>query len=54
MTVDDFEMNVRARGTRAGHDDAHEQRWKELADLKDGRREKWMTDRAKHALGTPK
>ncbi|CAM9953120.1 unnamed protein product, partial [Ectocarpus sp. 12 AP-2014] len=54
MTVDGFEMNVRARGTRAGVDDAHEERWKELADLTDGRREKWMTDRAKHALGTPK
>lgn len=50
MTVNDFEM---ARGRRVGQDDASE-RWKDLADLRDGRREKWMTDRAKHALGTPK
>lgn len=50
MTVDDFEM---ARGRRAAQEDNPE-RWKDLANLRDGRREKWMTDRAKHALGTPK
>ena len=50
MTVDDFEM---ARGRRFGQEDTPE-RWKDLADLRDGRREQWMTDRAKHALGTPK
>lgn len=54
MTVNDFEMNVRARGMRAGDDDTNEEQWKELAGLSDGRREKWMTDRAKNALGTPK
>lgn len=31
-----------------------EERWMALADLRDGKRETWMTDRAKHALGTAK
>lgn len=52
MTVNDYEMKVRARATRVDNDDAYGERWKELPDLSDGRRENWMTDRAKNALGT--
>lgn len=36
----------------ADHDD--QERWMALADLRDGQRESWMTDRAKQALGTAK
>lgn len=54
MTVDGLDMRVQPRVTQVGNQDAHEERWKELADLKEGRRENWMTDRAKNALGTAK
>lgn len=54
MTVNDDEMKVPTRATRAGDDNAHKDRWKKLPDLRDGRRENWMTDRAKNALGTAK
>lgn len=55
MTVDDFHPRVRAQEMRVSNDsDAPEERWRDLAHLKDGRREKWMTDRAKNALGTSK
>lgn len=63
MTVDDFHhtqqhTRVRVRGEMRGASNndsvAPEERWKVLAHLEDGRREKWMTDRAKNALGTSK
>lgn len=61
MTVDDLHYThhtrVRVRGEMRGasnNDNDAEERWRVLAHLEDGRREKWMTDRAKNALGTAK
>lgn len=65
MTVDDYEMKAPPRATgmlgQEGNDNCGHRkrgdevdRWKELPNLRDGRRENWMTDRAKGSLGTAK
>lgn len=54
MTVSTQDMKLRPRVTRVDDDNDREERWKELPDVKDGKRENWMTDRAKNALGTAK
>ena len=47
-------MNVRVREPRVHNDNGVEQRWSELPGLTEGRRESWMADRAKNALGSAK
>lgn len=54
MTADDEHMQVPSRVVARKDDDETRESWIPLADVKDGQRENWMVDRAKHALGTAK